>query len=262
MKIQDLPGFAEGIAPATAMRRTVSGCILKNRAASCRLRVLIFRRFRAKDRVTIRRFSPHCLALGSCPPRSCHRTSSSGSSASAGPPFSFLESRIRISLAIGDGALRVVPVGVLARLHPALQVDIGAFLKVLADDLGQSLEAHHSVPFGALAALAGDSLFPALVGRGPQRGHRRAVVRGIPQLWIGAQTTNQQCLLRSPMFYSAIVYSLFISCYFAIHPPKAYDLPSKSVDSGPDGKRLRVLALRSYRSFCLPRHGTGGIIPT
>lgn len=48
MKIQDLPGFAEGIAPATAMRRTVSGCILKNRAASCRSRVLMDLRSRVR----------------------------------------------------------------------------------------------------------------------------------------------------------------------------------------------------------------------
>ncbi len=45
--------------------------------------------------------------------------------------------------------------------------------------------------------------------------------------------------------------------YLAIYPAKACGLPSRSVAEALMESAFRVLALRSHRSSCLPRHGTG-----
>lgn len=66
---------------------------------------------------------------------------------------------------VGGVALDAVAVGVLVVPQRALDVDLAAFLQVLARDLGQLPEQLHAVPLGALLAFAG-----LLVGPGFGRG--------------------------------------------------------------------------------------------
>jgi len=95
-----------------------------------------------------------------------------------------------------------------------------------------------------LLPLTGGPLFPALVGGHPQGGHRGSAYTPLVR-----RLSNQ-----SASSCSAIVYSLVISCYLAIHPAKAHSLPSKS--ASPDGKRLSRHSSSLARSLCL-QHGTG-----
>jgi hypothetical protein len=59
----------------------------------------------------------------------------------------------------------------------AFNIDLGALAQVLAGNLCQFVEEHHTVPLGALLRLAGLFVFPGLgggetyIGHGAARGH-------------------------------------------------------------------------------------------
>src|SRR5205807_8145289 len=78
---------------------------------------------------------------------------------------------------LGRVAFLALLVGPFAALQLALDIDLGALLKVFLGDLGQPVvEDHDAVPLGALLALAGDAVAPVLRGRQREVGDPRAVL--------------------------------------------------------------------------------------
>src|SRR5207253_6178964 len=80
-----------------------------------------------------------------------------------------------------------------ARLQPALDVDLPAFLQVLAGDLRLAPEKDHGVPFGALLLLA-VLVFPGIGRRHPDIGYGVAAGR-VTRLGVPAEVANQNHLV-------------------------------------------------------------------
>src|SRR5690606_6274381 len=79
----------------------------------------------------------------------------------------------------------------LARLQLALDIDLAALAQILLGDPRQPLRKdHHPVPLGALLALAGVLVAPALRGGDPQVRDLATAGQG-PHLGIGAEIAHQ-----------------------------------------------------------------------
>src|SRR6185369_4641275 len=94
-------------------------------------------------------------------------------------------------------ALLTALVGPFARRELALDIDLGALLDVFLGDFRELLvEDHHTVPFGALLALAALAIAPRI-----RRGHRHvhhvpAILHG-PHFGVAAEIADQDDLVHA-----------------------------------------------------------------
>ena len=88
-------------------------------------------------------------------------------------------------------------VGPFAGLQRALDVNLGALLEILLDDLAQRLgEDHHPMPLGLFLALAGRLVAPGIGRRHAQIGNRPPILRP-PDLGILAEVSDQNHLVHA-----------------------------------------------------------------
>ena len=103
----------------------------------------------------------------------------------------------------GGVFLDAVLVGVFAGLQLALEIDFGALLQILLDDLAQPfIEDHHAVPLGLFLALAGRLVAPAFRGGDGKIGDRPPVL-GAPDFRIAPRLPTRITLLTEPAMTSS-----------------------------------------------------------
>src|SRR5882762_582950 len=96
-------------------------------------------------------------------------------------------------------------VGPFARLQGALDIDLGALAQVFLGDRDEVLvEDHDAVPLGALLALAGIAVAPALRGRQVQIGDAGAVI-GRADLGVAAEIADENHLVDAASHGSPLI---------------------------------------------------------
>ena len=150
-------------------------------------------------------------------------------------------------------------VGPFAGLQRAFDVNLGALLQILLDDLAERLgEDHHAVPLGFFLALAGGLVAPGLGGRHAQIGDRPPVL-GPPDFRILAEISDQNHLVYASRHRRSPLLECTELSGSVGRRPRIPGLPSGPLRTTLKPDPIRSPQPRALRSPCDPRLSTYSI---